>query len=148
MEDKDINLFREIFPYTEVPYVTFDDKFVEMNIPEDFWITCTTFRDGQQARAPYTANQIVDLYTLLHKLGGPNGVIKYSEFFLYSNKDRDAVRRCQEKGYKFPIITGWIRAVINDFKLVKEMELKETGILTSCSDYHIFLKLNITRQQA
>jgi len=37
-----------------------------------------------------------------------------------------------------PEITGWIRAVKEDFKLVKEMGLKETGILTSVSDYHIF----------
>ena len=36
----------------------------------------------------------------------------------------------------------------SDFQLVKEMGLKETGILVSCSDYHIFLKLNMTRRQA
>ena len=47
----------------------------------------------------------------------------------------------------FPEVTGWIRAVKSDFQLVKEMGLKETGILTSCSDYHIFLKLKRTRAQ-
>jgi len=147
-DKKEMNLFREIFPYTEVPYVTFDKDAVEMDMPEDFWISDTTFRDGQQARAPYSVQQIVDLYTLMHELGGENGVIRYGEFFLYSNKDKDAVRRCQEKGFEFPKITGWIRATKNDFKLVKQMELKETGILTSASDYHIFLKLNLTRQEA
>ncbi|NLB34374.1 MAG: histone-lysine N-methyltransferase [Elusimicrobia bacterium] len=147
-KNKDMNLFREIFPYTEVPYITFDKDSVEMDLPEDFWITDTTFRDGQQARSPYSVQQIVDLYTLMHELGGPNGIIRYSEFFLYSNKDKDAVRRCQEKDLKFPEITGWIRATPNDFKLVKQMELKETGILTSASDYHIFLKLNLTHQEA
>jgi hypothetical protein len=30
--------------------------------------------------------------------------------------------------------------VAADFKLVSQMGLKETGILTSASDYHIFLK--------
>ena len=51
-------------------------------------------------------------------------------------------------GYDFPEITGWIRAVKEDFYLVKEMGLKETGILASCSDYHIFKKLKMTRKQA
>ena len=51
-----------------------------------------------------------------------------------------------EKGYKFPEITSWIRASKKDFELVKEIGLKETGILVSCSDYHIFYKM--TRKQA
>jgi len=148
MSDSKMNLFREIFPYSEVPYVTFEDKTVKLNLPENIWITDTTFRDGQQARAPYTVRQIVDLFTFLHRLGGPKGVIKYSEFFLYSNKDKEAVRRCQEKGFEYPKITGWIRANKKDFKLVKDMGLEETGILTSASDYHIFLKLGIEREEA
>jgi len=75
-------------------------------------------------------------------------VIRQTEFFLYSDKDREAVRLCMERGYRFPEITGWIRANKKDFKLVKEAGLKETGILTSCSDYHIFLKLNLSRKEA
>jgi isopropylmalate/homocitrate/citramalate synthase len=51
-------------------------------------------------------------------------------------------------GFKYPEVTGWIRAVKEDFKLVKEMGLKETGILTSASDYHIYLKLKKNRQKA
>ena len=35
-----------------------------------------------------------------------------------------------------------------DLKLVRDMGLGETGILTSCSDYHIFHKLKKTRRQA
>ena len=62
--------------------------------------------------------------------------------------DKESVRRCLALGYKWPEVTGWIRAVASDFKLVREMGLKETGILTSCSDYHIFLKLRRTRRQA
>jgi len=142
------NLLREMFPYDEVPRVMFDGKSVPMEPPEDFWITCTTFRDGQQARPPYTVKQIVDLYELLHRLGGPNGVIRQCEFFLYSDKDREAVEKCLEKGYRYPEVTGWIRAVKSDFQLVKDMGLKETGILTSASDYHIFLKLGKTREKA
>lgn len=83
-----------------------------------------------------------------HRLGGPKGIIRQCEFFLYSKKDRDAVYKCMEKGYKFPEITSWIRASKKDFELVKEIGLKETGILVSCSDYHIFYKMKMTRKQA
>ena len=53
-----------------------------------------------------------------------------------------------EQGYKFPEITSWIRASKKDFELVRDMGLKETGILVSCSDYHIFYKMKMTRKQA
>lgn len=142
------NLFRDIFPYDDVPKCTFNHRKVPMSVPDNIWLTDTTFRDGQQSRAPYTTEQIVHLFKLLHKLSGPNGVIRQCEFFLYSERDREAVRKCQELGYKFPEITGWIRATKNDFKLAKEMGLQECGILVSCSDYHIFKKLKKTRREA
>ncbi len=142
------NLYRDLFPYSQVPKIAFDGKAVPMNPPMDIWITDTTFRDGQQARPPYTIEQVVALYGFLHRLGGPRGVIRQSEFFLYTDRDKEAVRRCLEKGYEFPEVTGWIRAVKEDFKLVQSMGLKETGILTSCSDYHVFLKLRKTRKEA
>jgi len=142
------NLYREMFPYTELPKVLFDDEVPPMAPAEEVWITDTTFRDGQQARPPYSVQQIVDIYNLLSKLDGGAGIIRQSEFFLYSKKDREAVDKVRELGTAFPQVTGWIRAVKNDFKLVKEMELQETGILTSCSDYHIFLKLKKSRKQA
>ena len=140
------NLYRHVFPYDEVCRVQFDNQFIFIDPPEEIFITDTTFRDGQQARPPYTVEQIVDLFDLLHKLGGTNGVIRQSEFFLYSEKDREAIGRCLERNYRYPEITGWIRATKEDFKLVKEMGLKETGILSSVSDYHIFLKLKKNRR--
>jgi len=142
------NVFRNMFPYSEIPKIPFNDRIVPHNMPKDIWITDTTFRDGQQSRAPYTTEQIVTIYDYLHRLGGPNGMIRMSEFFLYSKKDRDAVYKCMERGYEFPEITSWIRASKEDFKLVKQLGMKETGILVSCSDYHIFLKLKMTRRQA
>lgn len=142
------NVFRNVFPYSEVPKIPFNDRVVPHNVPKDIWITDTTFRDGQQSRAPYTTEQIVTIFDYLHKLGGPNGMIRASEFFLYSKKDRDAVYKCMERGYRFPEVTSWIRASKEDFKLVKEIGMRETGILVSCSDYHIFLKLKMTRKQA
>ena len=146
LDTQEPNLYRSIFPYDEVCRVEFDNKYVSVDPPEEIFITDTTFRDGQQARPPYTVEQVVDLFEMIHKLGGPNGVIRQSEFFLYSEKDKGAVQKCLERNYRYPEITGWIRAVKEDFRLVKEMGLKETGILTSVSDYHIFLKLKKNRR--
>jgi len=149
LEDvREPNLFREMFPYSEFPKVIFDNKPVAFNIPDEIWITDTTFRDGQQARPPYKPEQVLRIYDLLHQIDGGTGLIRQCEFFLYSNRDRKAVELCKERGYKYPEITGWIRAVAADFKLVSQMGLAETGILTSASDYHIFLKLRKTRSQA
>ena len=142
------NLFRNIFPYNEVPRIVFNHRVVPMNIPEKLYITDTTFRDGQQSRSPYKVEEITRLYDLLHKLDNGSGIIRQSEFFLYSKVDREAVTACLEKGYDYPQVTTWIRANKNDFQLVKDFGIKETGILVSCSDYHIFKKLKMTRSQA
>lgn len=142
------NTFRNLFPYDEIPKIAFNERIVPHNLPDEIFITDTTFRDGQQSRAPYTTEQIVTLYDYLHRLGGPKGLIRQSEFFLYSKKDRDAVYKCLERGYKFPEVTSWIRASKKDFELVKEIGMKETGILVSCSDYHIFYKMKMTRREA
>lgn len=141
-------LFREMFPYTETPKIAFNYRRVPENMPEDIYITDTTFRDGQQSRTPYTTEQMVHIYKLLNKLGGPNGMIRQTEFFVYSEKDRKALEKCMELDYKFPEITTWIRASKKDFELVKSIGVKETGILVSCSDYHIFHKMGLTRKQA
>ena len=144
----DPNLYREIYPFSEVPKIPFNHRHVPIQMPKHIWLTDTTFRDGQQSRAPYTVDQIVHLFSLLSKLGGENGIIRQSEFFVYSEKDREAVRRCQELGLPFPEITTWIRANKRDFELVRDIGIEETGILVSCSDYHIFKKLGMTRSQA
>lgn len=141
-------LYRLLYKYSEVPKIPFNHRHVPMRPPDEIFITDTTFRDGQQARAPYTVEQIVQLYKFMHELGGPKGLIRQCEFFLYSDKDRKAVEACRALGYRFPEITGWIRARYEDFLLVKQMGIAETGILASCSDYHIFKKLNMTRRQA
>ena len=145
---KEPNVFRNLFPYDEIPKIAFNDRIVPHNFPEDIFITDTTFRDGQQSRAPYTPEQIVTIYDYLHKLGGPNGIIRQSEFFVYSKKDRDALYKCMERGYQFPECSTWIRASKKDFELVKSIGIRETGILVSCSDYHIFYKMKMTRAQA
>ncbi|MGR3177179.1 MAG: 2-isopropylmalate synthase [Candidatus Anammoxibacter sp.] len=157
---KEPNLLENIFDYDQVPKISFCDKIHEQIdselvvfdpadiVERDIHITDTTFRDGQQAKPPYSVEQIVKLYDLISKLGGPKGIIRQSEFFLYSPKDRKAVEQCRELGHRFPEITGWIRANTGEFKLVKDMGLKEAGVLTPVSDYHIFFKLKKDRQSA
>ena len=147
------NLLEDTFDYSMPPLIKFDGPMVEyidgeaieFNPAEartrDIHITDTTFRDGQQARPPYTVDQMVHLYDLMARMGGPNGVTRQTEFFLYTKNDRETLDRCRDLGHEFPECTGWIRAVKADFRLVKEAGLKETGMLTSCSDYHIFNKL-------
>ncbi len=142
------NLYKEIFPYDEIPKTIFNNIQLPMKLPEDIWITDTTFRDGQQSMASMTTEQMVKIFDMLHELDNGSGIIRQTEFFLYDEKDRNAVRQCMERGYDFPEVTSWIRAHKEDFKLVKEMGVKETGILTSCSDYHIFNKLGKSRKEA
>jgi len=138
--------FRETFPYSLPPLTRFEAEPVALDPAPAIWITDTTFRDGQQSRAPYTPEQIADLYTLLARLGGPRGMIRQSEFFLYTEKDRRAMELCRERGLRYPEITGWIRASLDDYELVRAAGLRETGILASISDYHIYRKMRSDRQ--
>ncbi len=142
------NLYREIYDYESIPKIAFNMRHVPEDMPEEIWLTDTTFRDGQQSVSPFTAEQIVHLFKLLSRLGGPKGLVRQSEFFLYTEKDQRALHACQDLGLQFPEITTWIRANEKDFQLVKQAGVKETGILVSCSDYHIFNKMKLTRKKA
>ena len=142
------NLYREIYDYNTVPKIAFNHRRVPMYMPEEIWITDTSLRDGQQSVEPYTVEQTVNIFKLLSRLGGPYGIIRQTEFFIYSKRDREAIEKCMALDLPFPEITSWIRASKEDFRLVKQLGIKETGILVSCSDYHIFKKMKMTRKQA
>ena len=143
------NVFRNLFHYDEIPKIAFNDRIVPHHMPDEIWITDTTFRDGQQSRAPYTTEQIVTIYDYFHRLGGPNGKIRQSEFFLYSQKDRDAVYKCSRKRVS---VSGSDQldppSQQKRFSAGKGYWIERTGILVSCSDYHIFYKLKMTRREA
>ncbi len=141
-------LYRDLYPYSKIGRIEFNGALQAPLPPEHMYITDTTFRDGQQARPPYTVKQIARMFDLLHKLGGKTGLINASEFFMYSEKDRKAIDVCRSRGYRFPRVTGWIRATKDDLKIAHDMEFEEVGMLTSVSDYHIYLKLNKDRQKA
>ena len=138
------NLLREDFPYSRVPPMRFAADSVSMALPKDIWITDTTFRDGQQARAPYTVDQVVDLYRLLAALGG--ALIRQTELFAYTPQDREAIERCRALGG--PEVTTWMRASLDDLDAVRGTGVRETGILVSASDYHLYLKMKRSRSQA
>jgi isopropylmalate/homocitrate/citramalate synthase len=147
------NLVEDVYPYDLPPLIQFegpavetiDGRTVEFDLAavkdRPIYITDTTFRDGQQARPPYTMEQMVHIYDLMARISGPNGVVRQTEFFLYTKNDRETLDRCRALGHTYPECTGWIRAVKGDFRLVKEAGLAESGMLTSSSDYHIFHKL-------
>src|SRR2546423_2923888 len=138
------NLLRQDFPYNRIPPIRFEAEAVALALPPDIWITDTTFRDGQQARAPYTVEQIVHLYDLLNQLGGP--VIRQTEFFAYTPVDREAIAACRQR--PGPEVTTWMRASLDDLTAVQTTGVKETGILISASDDHIYLNMHRTRRQA
>jgi len=154
------NLVEEVYPYDLPPLIQFegpvvetiDGRAVEFDLgavkDRPIYITDTTFRDGQQARPPYTIDQMVHIYDLMARISGPGGVVRQTEFFLYTKNDRETLDRCRALGHKYPECTGWIRAVKGDFRLVKEAGLRETGMLTSISDYHIFAKLKFNSRKA
>lgn len=144
-EVQEPQLYREQFPFTEIPRILFDGLDPRVNPAPEIWITDTTFRDGQQARPPYTPDQVLAIYDYFHRLGGPQGIIRQCEFFIYSKRDLQALELCRGRDYAYPEITSWIRADQSDLALVKSLGLKETGILTSVSDYHIYLKLKKNR---
>ena len=122
------NHLEDTFDYSLPPLIKFDGPIIEYIDGEpikfdpddvktrDIFVTDTTFRDGQQARPPYSIDQMVHLYDLMAKLGGPNGVIRQTEFFLYTKNDRETLDRCRELGHRYPECTGWIRAVKADFR--------------------------------
>lgn len=148
------NLLEHVFNYSLPPLIRFDGSPVIEHIDgrpvqfevaatarRDIFLTDTTFRDGQQSRPPYTIAQMVKIYDMLSRLGGPNGIIRQTEFFLYTKNDRETLDRCRALGRRYPECVGWVRATLGDFRLVKEARLTDTALLTSCSDYHIFKKL-------
>ena len=70
------NLYREIYDYHSIPKVAFNMRHVPEDMPDEIWMTDTTFRDGQQSVSPFTPEQIVHLFKLMNRLGGPKGIIR------------------------------------------------------------------------
>jgi isopropylmalate/homocitrate/citramalate synthase len=109
-------------------------------------ITDTTLRDGAQdtriALFPHEAR--VKYYDLLHRLDNGTGTIYAVEAFIYQKRDVWTLEKLLERGYEWPRVTTWTRATPKDIKQlvdVSQGRIKETGMLASASDHHIFDKL-------
>jgi len=104
------NLYRDIFSYSEVPKIPFNHRLVPMIPAEEIWITDTTFRDGQQGFSNFTVEQIVDLYKLMSELGGPNGIIRQSEFLFILKKIEKQLKNVKNLGLNFlKLLLGFVQ---------------------------------------
>ncbi len=109
-------------------------------------ITDTTLRDGAQDSrfAIFPAETRLKYYDLLHRLDNGAGAIYAVEAFIYQKRDVWTLEKLLERGYEWPRVTTWTRATPKDIKLLVEVsqgKVKETGMLASASDHHIFDKL-------
>jgi isopropylmalate/homocitrate/citramalate synthase len=115
-------------------------------LAENLVITDSTLREGQQALRPFTVNEALAIYEVLNKINGSSDVIRSTELFLYTNRDREIVKAVKDSGFKYPKPVAWIRAAKADVDLVVEAGLEEAVMLCSISDIHIRYKLGLTRK--
>jgi citrate (Re)-synthase len=114
------------------------------SFPAEVWTTETTHRDGQQGGLPLTTAQSVRIYDFLCRFTGQSGAIRQAEYFVYRKQDLDGFRAAQERHLAGAPIepTTWIRAAVRDVKLIQSLGVKESGLLASISDYHVFHKFH------
>ena len=132
----------------QMPPVTLEDEAAPLPVTdvEPKLLTDTTLRDGaQDARFAFFPNEARLKYVdLLHLLDNGSGRIHAIETFIYQKRDLWVLEKLLERGYEYPQITTWIRANPKDVKelyAATEGRIKETGMLASASDHHIFDKL-------
>jgi isopropylmalate/homocitrate/citramalate synthase len=110
-------------------------------------ITDTTLRDGAQdpTFAILPNETKLKYFDLLHKLDNGTGVIESVEVFIYQKRDVWTLEKLLERGYEYPRVTTWTRAIpkdIRDLVKISQGRIKETGMLASSSDHHIFDRLS------
>jgi isopropylmalate/homocitrate/citramalate synthase len=112
--------------------------------PVQAWTTETTHRDGQQGGLPLSIEQGLEIYDTLCAFTAASGAIRQAEFFVYRPQDLATFRAVQEKYQNGAPIepTPWIRASAQDVKLIRSLGARESGLLASISDYHVFHKFN------
>jgi isopropylmalate/homocitrate/citramalate synthase len=115
-------------------------------------ITDTTLRDGAQdpCFAIFPNEAKLRYFDLLHKLDNSTGVIDNVEVFIYQKRDQWTLEKLLERGYDFPRVTTWTRANSKDIRDLVHItggRVKETGMLASCSDHHIFDRLGFRSKE-
>lgn len=132
--------FPSSFPPDDFP--RFDWLSPPLTLPAEVWTTETTHRDGQQGGLPFDAKTGLQIYDLLCKFTGRSGAIRQAEFFVYHPGDREMIQEAIARRRDGAPIepTSWIRATPTDVALVKDLGVRETGMLASISDFHTFHK--------
>ena len=133
-------LFETAFPRDGFPRYDWTER--PRDLPPVVWTTETTHRDGQQGGLPLTVEHGIRIYELMCAFTGASGAVRQAEFFVYREADRRILDAALER-YRdgAPIEpTTWIRASAKDAALVRELGVRETGMLASASDYHSFYK--------
>ena len=126
-------------------YRTYEDMpKIKLPLDQEIKISDSTLRDGAQMPGiVFKKAHKLHIYDYLNEIG-----IEKTEVFLYNERDRSAVRDMLDRGYDVPEVTGWARAVPKDIDLVLDMDgIKETGILMSVSDVHIFDKIGLNSRE-
>jgi citrate (Re)-synthase len=133
-------LFERAFPRDGFPVYEWTERPGEL--PPVVWTTETTHRDGQQGGLPLTVEQGIRIYELQCAFTGTSGALRQAEFFVYREADRRMLEAALERhrGGASVEPTTWIRASAKDAALVREIGVRETGMLASASDYHTFYK--------
>jgi isopropylmalate/homocitrate/citramalate synthase len=157
MDDYAINPERRYYNFKgQLPPVTGEPTAAELPPPGPLTypklITDTTLRDGaQDPRFALFPNDAKLRYCdLLHQLDNDTGRIEAMEVFIYQKRDVWVLEKLLERGYDYPRITTWTRATPKDIKLLAEVSggaIKETGMLASSSDHHIFDKMGIPSKE-
>jgi isopropylmalate/homocitrate/citramalate synthase len=132
--------FEASFPRGEFP--RFDWASRPRHLPDRVWTTETTHRDGQQGGLPLTSEQSLRIYDIQCAFTRDSGAIRQAEFFPYRPSDRAALEGALERYRSGAPVepTTWIRAKRSDVELIRELGVRETGMLASASDYHTFHK--------
>ena len=124
------------------------DEMPKIKLPnaKEIKISDTTIRDGcQMPGIAMKKSHKLKIFEYLHGMG-----VEKLETFVYNERDKEAAREMLDYGYEFPEVTGWARANPADIDEVLKVDgIKETGILMSISDAHIFDKMGLkTREEA
>ncbi|MGH7126201.1 MAG: hypothetical protein ACREFI_17630, partial [Stellaceae bacterium] len=72
------------------------------------------------------------------------------ETFIYQKRDAWTLDQLLARGYEWPRVTTWTRATPKDIKdlvAISQGRIKETGMLASASDHHIFDKLGFKSKE-
>jgi isopropylmalate/homocitrate/citramalate synthase len=132
--------FEESFPRDDFPRFVWSER--PADLPAAAWTTETTHRDGQQGGLPLTVAQSLAIYDLFCRFTGRSGALRQAEFFVYRDADRAALQGAIERYRSGAPVepTTWIRASAGDVARVRDLGVRETGMLASASDYHTFHK--------